>query len=916
MSFPPRPETDDECRTELLRLMEVPGHPRLYVLGCFARYVTVYAQQVRAFNLVDTLAKSGVLTPGSEVAVLGGGIAGLTAAAAAAVRGVRSVSVFEKEANTMRLQRGTEKRFIHPHIYDWPTEEALKEQAGHDLLDWEAGIAADVIQKLDGRWQDLRKRYQALQPPLLGCRSLDVKPDGKRWTVLVEKKPAGTFDVAILAVGFGRDSTRWSEGYWTDTSLDGLEAESAGSWFVSGYGDGGLTDLMRLCIMDFRHQEKLKEVLEAVNPAVGKDLLAAEGAGLPPEKLAETFLDAARRIKPTLDAKLRLRKLGKVSLNCSSFPKLFSGPSSLLNRLIVAYLSLDNRFSLVENGGDIATIRKTRNRKHKVIFKNRQEPLEVDRVVLRHGPSKALPAGFSWVSKKCEDLEQEWKNTRQHEDWTREPLYSPGDFEPGSPARLRVDFRPRIGCIVITGSRPPAGQTQPQRIEGALESLKKLFSDRFMGPEIQTKPEHISVAEALASPATYEWTVRALCDSEIAVFDITGFESAVMLFLGIRSAVRRGITLTISQDNDAGQLLPFNLAALNPILLGEKKERENITRALETGLASLSDQPEAYLDLPAFDPVRNLGNDYGPLPPETQVLVLRWFDKQYNKLVRDLTENAVIAIAGANPPVVTTLDSSSPQLVSQRLYAAIRRTDLCIADWTGWRPNVFFEMGVRLAVNKIDPVCILCREQPPGWKDVAGVSEWPASDDPHAAALKDFFNPVLFTFKEGYGAIRDRIQKHLSQREFSSSKLSPGRTYQVICESISRDLEPGGKRVEEMLMSEAVRIAGPVGPEKGGSPLLYSDVLADQARHSSVEMLLAAWHYLDRRDARGRLGLIDRLKKGKLKPNDPVLASLHKVGAALCARLLNIEGDEYQKIAAKIDDVLTAIEKNETRQKT
>src|SRR6516164_11148384 len=113
--------TDDECRSELLRLMGVPGYRRVYVLGCFARYVTVYSQQVRALNLVDTLAKAGILSARSCVAVVGGGIAGLTAAAAAAVRGAGEVRVFEKLDATMRLQRTSEKRYINPYIYDWPT---------------------------------------------------------------------------------------------------------------------------------------------------------------------------------------------------------------------------------------------------------------------------------------------------------------------------------------------------------------------------------------------------------------------------------------------------------------------------------------------------------------------------------------------------------------------------------------------------------------------------------------------------------------------------------------------------------------------------------------------------------------------------------------------------------------------------
>src|SRR5205823_10371386 len=85
--------------------------------------------------------------------------------------------------------------------------------------------------------------------------------------------------------------------------------------------------------------------------------------------------------------------------------------------------------------------------------------------------------------------------------------------------------------------------------------------------------------------------------------------------------------------------------------------------------------------------------------------------------------------------VVTTLDSRSPQLVEQRLYAVIRRDRLCIADWTAARPNVFFETGVRLAVNEHDPLSILCTAKPGGWDDRRSV--WPDRDDPWLGALEN-----------------------------------------------------------------------------------------------------------------------------------------------------------------------------------
>jgi hypothetical protein len=868
--------------------MEVPGHPRLYVLGCFARYVTVYAQQVRALNLVDTLAKSGHLSARSEVAVIGGGIAGLTAAAAAAVRGVHRVAVFEKLGNTMRIQRGTEKRFIHPHIYDWPAVPPLRnkeaeERAGLDILDWAPGRACEVVDELDRQWEALRRRHPALEVPRFECKAIEITPEGSKWAVSVGSNRAETFDVAVLAVGFGRDSADPTEGYWTDTNLDGLEAESAGTWFVSGHGDGGLTDLMRLCIMDFRHRALLEEIDEATREQVGDDLLKTEKEGFSPGERAKAFLQVAEKVKLSLDDKLLKRKLDQVRLNCSTESDLFSGRSSILNRLIAAYLLLDGRFELFNGGRIKLPLGKTANDKHLIEFENGREPFAVDHVILRHGPNSALEEGFPEIWKRCRRLDETWKSAQQHEDWTREPLYSSKDFKPLDPPRLRVDFGEKAGCVVITGSKPPAGLTLEQRVEDAMKRFKSRL-DSDTNHAVDTKPVHISAAEAFSSPASYEWTVRALCVSAVAVFDVTDFESAVMLLLGIRASVRRGVTLTISQSDSSGPLLPFNLAALNPITLSKKIEP--IATAIETGLASLRTQSNSYLDLPAFDAVRHLGVDYEPIPLANQVLVLRWFDKQYDELVKPLIEAAVTQALGSVTGVVTTLDSSSPQLVGQRLYAAIRRTQACVADWTAWRPNVFFEIGVRLAVNPIDPVFLLCQDQPPGWMN-AKTSPWPEKPDASAAMLTEFFRPVGFSFPTFQRDLAG-ILKHLSPKDQTpQGVLSPGRTYQVICEAIPRALEPGGQPLVEMLLSEAERIAGPAVPERGGFPLLYSDVLADQARELSVEMLLAAWHYLDRRDARGGKGLVECMRDQELQSTDPRLAPLRKVGQQLSSRLRN-----------------------------
>ena len=918
MSFPISPEmTDDEKRSALLRLMGVRQHPGVYVLGSFARYVTVYAQQVRALNLIDTLAKSGELSRHSRVAVIGGGIAGLTAAAAAAVRGVGKVLVFEKRENTMRLQRASEKRYIHPHIYDWPSLPAFGNDAGLPLMNWEANRAADVVAHLDKQWHSLRDLFKdCLEEPRCNCQHLVLKVGADGPTVEVEPGSRQSFDVVILAVGFGLDKKESTDGYWTDTRLDGLEVETDQTWLVSGAGDGALTDLMRLCIMDFRHQHVLEAVDKSTREIVGTQLLEIETGNPSPTDLVKGYQKAVDLIAPELDKKftnneLIKRTISKIWLNCSE-KELFSQKSSVLNRLIVAYLYFHKKqFTLIDGHIHNSEIN---NGRYTIKFKDEfHENMEVDHVIERHGPDKALKQSFSEIWKACggpveegqapRGVYAEWQSARQYEDWTRRPLYEYKDFDPHATSRmpLRVDFDNQIGCVVLIGSRQLGGLQHKEIVSNALETFAtRSGSGRFSGRRIEKEPECITMEEALSSSAAYERAVRALCETEIAVFDITGLESPVMLFLGIRAAVRRGVTITLTQDDPTQNPLPFNITQLNPIRLKDKGNATKIAAAFEQGFDALKIQPDTYLDLPVFDAVRRLCEEHQDLEPDKQILILRWFDPHYSKFIGELIDTPINnKFDEREPPVVTTLDSRSPQLVGQRLYAAIRLTKLCIADWTGWRPNVFFELGVRLAVNKIDPISIYCEDAPVGWEEEK--SKWPAAPDKTIEDLIEFFKPTKFKFGKN-PELESRINNSLKNApsRVKDAKLSPGRTYNIVSKSIKRHEEPGGCSVDEFLEAEARLMAGLPGQNGGNSiPALFADELGEQVRQMAAEYVLAAWAYLDDRHK-----LRDRWESGTLPKDDLQFATFKRLGQNLRSRLENVSGKKYAQLKAEISEVL------------
>src|SRR5689334_342265 len=111
----------------ILKSMQVEGMPRVFVLGCRAQRVTVHSQQTRAFNLVWALFEKKLLKVGDRVGVVGGGIGGLTVAAAAMLKGCKA-DVVEQSQTLMPLQRMNKTRLLHPNIYEWPDPVANNEK--------------------------------------------------------------------------------------------------------------------------------------------------------------------------------------------------------------------------------------------------------------------------------------------------------------------------------------------------------------------------------------------------------------------------------------------------------------------------------------------------------------------------------------------------------------------------------------------------------------------------------------------------------------------------------------------------------------------------------------------------------------------------------------------------------------------
>ena len=400
--------------------------------------------------------------------------------------------------------------------------------------------------------------------------------------------------------------------------------------------------------------------------------------------------------------------------------------------------------------------------------------------------------------------------------------------------------------------------------------------------------------DALNGAEALDKALRAIVEADIVIFDVTGFEPGIMLLLGVRSASRRAISVCSHGAGwKEGQVLetPFNLQDLNinshtpsENWAGSDPVVERFVHRVETGFYQLSRHP-SYLDLPAYDALRQLGPNYeasSTIDVSKRILVLcsysnKFFSNWQHAKLR--LKQALWQKRGISPEIERIIDYGTPQLIWQSLYEQICRTAACVVDWSEYSASVFLELGVRLAVSEWGAIQIVEERYLPGGDSAPKLTQ--------IDSLRRLLNPIPYRYRGTSSDAFDKAVDDLLQRiPDSASESDYNRIHRALLPVID-NIQEAHAPVFEHLKKSADSLHHPKQERAATPQILFagSRLTKQDSEKAALEMRIAAWLYLEH-----------RVGAAQLRKDSALRAMYNDLARSAMDALYDLATDEFDPI--------------------
>jgi hypothetical protein len=226
--------------------------------------------------------------------------------------------------------------------------------------------------------------------------------------------------------------------------------------------------------------------------------------------------------------------------------------------------------------------------------------------------------------------------------------------------------------------------------------------------------------------------------------------------------------------------------------------------------------------------------------------------------------------------LLRTLDMKSPRLVSHSLYEAIRLTEICIIDWSEWRSNVFFELGVRLSAVNNNPVCII---------DEESYSKEHQNIQYQVSKLLEIFEPIRYNSK---GRISEKDKESYKRMLKKDETLSNNFIYETVSQYFDISVEVNSMPIYTKLIKEADRFLED--ESIGLSSLLYptNRELKESLKKNTIHTQLSAWYFMT------------HYYKAELKTNSKLRKEYIQLGDLLSSTLFDSDNEKDKLISEEI----------------